>query len=96
MSDITVVCRHCGGSEISTVEDLSGSCGIDIHSIDANGDIDWDYDGMGTEVHWDSSTTTGFQCEVCYATETSLEELIVAEEAYLDPAELAALLGNLP
>jgi hypothetical protein len=88
------VCRACGSENIRTVEDLSGSC--DIVEIVENEDGSLEYDLCGyTEVYWDSSETTGYECGDCYERFPTLEELVVKEAEFVEPEELAAMLGNL-
>lgn len=64
-------CRRCGGVDTArSIETILGSC--EIVGLDHDGQPD--YCG-GTTVHWDSSTTTGFDCRSCLAEAPELDQL---------------------
>lgn len=69
-------CKRCGGEDTArSIETISASCGI--VGLDDDGQPDF---GGETTVHWDSSTTVGFDCSACLA----------EAEAVLDLFELAS------
>lgn len=64
-------CKGCGSDRIASVETLLGSCNIE--GIDDDGAPEF---SGSTDVHWDTSTTTGYECRDCGMETVELDDLV--------------------
>ena len=70
-----VVCRNCEcEGPFATVERILGSSHISVH-VDGIGVPQYTHDGS-TDVHWDSSETTAYECRNCGHEEPTFDKLV--------------------
>ena len=81
MTTSTVKCPDCGGTNIRSIESLQGSCDFDTVT-----DGIPDFNGY-TEVYWDSSETTGYECGHCLGSDPDLNTFLNNEEPHPEEVE---------
>jgi len=80
VSEPMVVCSNCGARQnFATEERLLGSA-LGIVAVQQDGSLEFEHSGY-TEVSWDSSETTGYECRSCGLTKPTLGELVDVVEA---------------
>lgn len=75
MSEPSVICSNCGARQnFATEERLIGSA-LGFVSVNADDSLSFEHTGY-TEINYDSSTTTGYECRSCGLTKPTLEDLV--------------------